>query len=1071
MNSFFKKWPYLSIAFIVITISYLNYIPGTYLTGWDNLHPELNLLLNNKRSLFSVWQEYQGLGLIGGLAYGSDLLRQIVLGVFSLFFPISFLRYLYTFSMLLLGGLGMLALLQKIFRENHEKNVISFVGALFYILNFGTVQTFYNSFEAFTAHFGFLPILILVFLNVLNKWDRKHFLIFLLLNIISISQAYVPTVFVVYLSILFFVFLGQLAKNKFKENFSKVLILFFSIFIINSFWLLPFIYFTKTHSQITVNSYMNQMSTEDIFMRNQKFGNLLDLARLRSFSFDYVDPDVNGKFDYLMKGWRSYLDNPFINVINYSLFAVILYGLYSGFRRKDKYYRSFLLLFIFAFTMLATDLIPFSWIVGLLRMVVPLFAQVFRVSFTKFGVLASFSYSIFFALGVMGIMSKFKERNNLKLEKLFPIIMMIFILAVSLPVFSGYLIYYRTRNNIPGEYFQLQNFFRDKSGNSRIGILPQYTYWGWGYYSWGYVGSGFLWYGLPQPTMDSAFDGYSSYNENYYWEISQAIYTSDRRRLEDILEKYQINWLVFDGNIINSSSLKSLGVDNIEDMLTASSKIKLVSIFGKIKVYKVNLVTTSKNYVFLADNLPVIGPKYEWNNYDSGYGEYGNYITENKEPRTKNSSDIYYPFRSLFTGRQQSELEFGVEDRGDYFLFSAQIPKNMVGGKLELPEIDKDSVTEISRTDLSKTTVKYPSVFLDGALVRTEISSSSASINLPYITSGKLEVVVPRIKGFYSYTSSPDDLFNQPVKNCDLFNNGVMKHDKTKIGNEDVLKLTSIGSSNCLDFDFPYLTQRVGYLVTVKSKWEEGKSLLFSVINKNSQRADLETYLPKASKTQSFKDTNKLTTSYFIIPPMEYYGEGYTLHLDNISIGRVKTVNELGKITLNPIPYDFLTAIKIVKNQESRIKNQGSLNITQVDHPNPSYYQITVSNETMKQLDNGTMILSQSYDEGWHAYEITNDWLVDSWYMKLLIPLFGKEMKDHVLVNNWENGWLLEDAKLQSFKDTKNQNSTIAIVYLPQYLEYLGFVLFGGFIIFLILYKPKPTKTETIFHNGEKLLQ
>jgi hypothetical protein len=45
------------------------------------------------------------------------------------------------------------------------------------------------------------------------------------------------------------------------------------------------------------------------------------------------------------------------------------------------------------------------------------------------------------------------------------------------------------------------------------------------------------------------------------------------------------------------------------------------------------------------------------------------------------------------------------------------------------------------------------------------------------------------------------------------------------------------------------------------------------------------------------------------------------------------------------------------------------------------------------------------------------------------------------MVNNWENGWLLNNPQLVT------PNAHYIIVYLPQYLEYLGFVLLGITIV------------------------
>jgi hypothetical protein len=41
----------------------------------------------------------------------------------------------------------------------------------------------------------------------------------------------------------------------------------------------------------------------------------------------------------------------------------------------------------------------------------------------------------------------------------------------------------------------------------------------------------------------------------------------------------------------------------------------------------------------------------------------------------------------------------------------------------------------------------------------------------------------------------------------------------------------------------------------------------------------------------------------------------------------------------------------------------------------------------------------------------------------------------HVQINNWENGWIL------SHEEFRNKNQELILIYLPQYLEYLGFLI------------------------------
>ena len=101
-----KYLPNAVIFLTVLVLGVVNFTPGTYLTGWDNLHPEFNFLLNIKRSLFAVWQEYQGLGLLGGMGHAADLPRQIFLYILSIFMPDMYVRYFWTMLTLFLGGLG-----------------------------------------------------------------------------------------------------------------------------------------------------------------------------------------------------------------------------------------------------------------------------------------------------------------------------------------------------------------------------------------------------------------------------------------------------------------------------------------------------------------------------------------------------------------------------------------------------------------------------------------------------------------------------------------------------------------------------------------------------------------------------------------------------------------------------------------------------------------------------------------------------------------------------------------------------------------------------------------------------
>ena len=876
------------------------------------------------------------------------------------------------------------------------------------------------------------------------------------------------------------IFLSELFKKNKVQRLKKILVLVFATFIINAYWLLPFLYFTATSSSVVSAAKENYMATDDIYLRNKEFGTIPNVALIKGFWFKFVDYGANRELNYMIDPWLRYSASPIILLSGYFFFFLILLGLLSQSKKRSEFSYSLILLFMLPFSMLLTDTFPFSELNNVVRSYIPLFSQVFRVPFTKFAILASLTYSILFAFGVgslVSIMEKYYKRASLII---LPILVLIFIYA--LPIFQGKLFYDNVKLKIPDEYFETFKYFSNKGNTGRIANFPQASYWGWNHYSWGGRGSGFIWYGIENPILDRAFDGYSTSDENYYWEISQAIYSGNQEMFEKSLDKYQILWLLVDDSVISFSSQKEIYFNKLDEMIGKSQKITPSAVFGKIRIYRVLLTSEPKNLVFLSNSLVNIGPQYKWNNYDKAYEEYGNYISDNRQQITDNKTnnsndlkpitynlqpDVYYPFRSLFTGRKQEELEFGVEDLGTYFSFKTKIPKSMEGAKLVIPKFGNE-VFNVGEINLDNIVSKDPQVFLDGEVIQNppplhlagimasppevdqpatpEVKiSSEVSLTLPYIKEGNLEVRVPKVGGLYSYDSNVTfDVFENVPKTCDQFNKGLLTQETVIENNTKLLKLTSVGSSNCLDMDLGNLAQRYGYLVTVESKNVEGKSLLISVINKNSQRSDLETYLPKKPLTYNLKPN----TSFFILPPMEPDAIGYTLHFDNISIGRVKTVNELGRITVNPIPYKFLTSLKIVTDL-SAFKGQTLKGDIKVDHPNPSFYKVDLSADSTL-TPNTYMVLSQSFDKGWKAYEISCQLSVVSCQLKKLFPfIFFKEIKDHVLVNNWENGWDLSSTSYNL------QPVTIIIVYLPQYLEYLGFSLLVIFLGFLFLTREK----------------
>jgi hypothetical protein len=971
------------LSLVVVIIIGFNYQGGSWLSGWDNLHPEMGLNFNLKRAFFGVWQEYQGLGLLAGMGHSADLIRQICLRLMAVFVPVNCLRYGYVFLMLWLGTLGCYFLLRYLLKASLKTGWLAAIGAGYYLLNLATIQIFYTPYEAFVTHYGFLPWLVLVLIRYLDKPNQRNLISLGLVNLLGVAQFYVPTMFLVYLIVLGLVILTKL-KAAGRSMLAKGIKSLGIILLLNAFWLLPFLYFSLRNIQVPLASQSNYLSSETMKLKNKQFGRWQDVAWLKSYWLDYVEQS-NGEYQYLAGVWRDHLNQSSVVIGGWILFGGIILGIIYAWRKRPKYWLSFVCLWGLSWLILANDTPPFSWIDWFWRRI-PVLDQAFRSPFTKFGNLVALVNAVLLAWGLT-LIRDWLNRAGKRLGQIgtasLGVILATVLVLFCWPVFKGKLIDSNLRSEIPKEYFELFEFFRQQDKNQRITNLPQPSLWGWTYYSWGMRGSGFLWYGIEQPIMDRAFDVWSGDNENFYWQISQAIQAEDKDLFKAVLAKYQLNWLVVDENIRGGSSYKSLSLEEIEEMLGQQETARMVKQLGKIKVYQLEQEKV-KDFVTVLDNLPQIGPQSVWNNQDQAYLDYGDYVISSKP-------EVYYPFRSLFTGRQQEELEFKVEDQGQSLVFSASAPETLAGYSLILPDLRPEEKQGWTKT-LEPVALKGPDVTWDKDSLTVRLAKQS---------------------GYFSYDSGINrESFSLQPESCNPFNTGKMEREIVTSEGQIWLNFKSQGSSNCLGINLPQLSHQLGYLVKIKAKYIKGKTLLFYVLNQESDSRVIETQLPKTEGE-----------FYFIIPPLAEDGLGYSLNFDNISIGREETINELGRVELAPIPYSFLKEIKLVKEAVEPAIAWDKTEF-KVSHPNPSYYQIELakpSNET------STLVLSQSYDEGWLAWEGK--------------PFIGKRLKNHVLVNNWANGWSL--AGVQADK--------IYLCYWPQGLEYLGFAILGFSGLWLLL--------------------
>lgn len=1101
--------PFVIFNLIFLVILFVNFPVDKWFIGWDALNPEFNFLLNFKKAIFASWQENYGVGLTGGHGFAATLPHTIITFLFSLVLPQVAIRPAFTFLCLYLGGLGMFFLLKEVVKEVREireikTNWIALFSSLFYMFNLGTIQMFYVQLETFIVHFASLPWLFWITIKVLQERSKTNLILFFFINFFATTQGFIPSLFVVYSASLIVFFLVYIFSQENRiaaiKNCSFILIL---TFLINSYWLLPLAYYQFGQNSVFLESYNNLTSTRHFIDLNQKYGDFKNVAILKGYLFDSYELG-----DYILKPYISHLEKLPVLIIAYSLFVLSLFGLiYSFIRIHNWIVKGLAFVFLLFFICLATDFPPFSFLTSLLQHLSPTYVQAFRTAFTKFSIGVSFSYSIFLGIGLLVILKYLKPRKYIFLTC---ILFCIGLFYYSIPSFSGNFLYKKLLLKMPQAYFEIMDFFKDKE-DGRIADFPQDCAEGWFTYKWGYFGSGFYWYGVKQPFMARTFDVWSNYNENYYWEITQALKEENYAKIDSLFQKYDIRWILFDPNFIYCRSQRGIFTsNNLLEYLSSSPKYQLIKKFDKEVISPIFLFQNNAyrvdSDISLKTNLPNVFPIYKFNDNDLAYYQKEDYISSSQE-----TIDAYYPFRSLLSKRRAEENDFGIENKENFLVLKNKLPSNFKNYVLEInkysnlekgvavniqiqnaslntyvakalpqfPQVYLDNIkifdlnTEIELGRFESSSIDEIKVFLDGEEVKREgaiykgffyfglenkveitqgnslslkwigendnryqdVINKEFSLIIPSYQNGILEVLIPKINdnklhGIKYFA----DLDKLTIKSC----NGLVYSERNKYetsqknGNE-FIRFISQDSGQCVVLQANNLLTNSGYLVETRVKNISGNSLKFSVLNKS--RFIIDSYLSK--------ENSSMHSFYYLIPPTFKSEIGYDFNFDNSSENNNLTINDFYGIGIWEIPYNFLKTLEfsVLTNKSFGVESKAKF---EVEHPNETFYAIKFND---KVEESTLLILSQGYDQGWKAYEVKHETLNVKRLLNTYLPfVFGRELKEHVLVNNWANGWFLNNNYTLDAK-----RYTLVIIFWPQYLEFIGFGLLIMCLVYLLV--------------------
>ncbi len=643
-SKFLKIFLPLVLASIAIFLCFRNYTPGTYLIGWDSMHPEFNFSLNASRMLSHVWGSEMGVGAISAHSDMSDMPRVLILWLASLAIPASFIRYFYIFSCLIIGPLGVYFFLKYVLEKEKDSPWIypaAFLGGLFYLLNLGTVQNFYVPLEMFTVAFAGLPWFTFFGFKFLREGRKKNILLFSLASIFISPMAYAATqAYAIYFGLfLFFLSFAFFSSSK-KLKLRRLLILGSVTLVLNVYWVLPNVYSVVQQSLTISNANINRLFSQESFLRNADYGNLANVAVQKSFLFSWRNFDFqNGEFKDLMGAWNNHLETPAISTLGYVLAFISVLGLIAALIKREKVGLSFILPLLLCAFFLFNINPPFGQIYQYLYSHFGVFREGFRTPFTKFSVLFEFILAFYFGYFWFKVLAL--RDSPLKVirvitvfgETLLTVIASGALIYFSLPAFSGELVGKNVRVAFPTEYGELFDWFAEHS-EGRVALMPESSKYGWEYRNWGYEGSGFLTYGIKNPIFYRDFDRWNSANEDFYNQSAFALYADDDQTFVNTLEKYQVKYLLLDESITNAGA--SDDVLRIPQIKEIAEKYKMAKAaeFGFLTVYDTGF---GKDQILAPESYSKVAADLSYSLLDPIYKEFGDYLEGEK----------VYPFINL----------------------------------------------------------------------------------------------------------------------------------------------------------------------------------------------------------------------------------------------------------------------------------------------------------------------------------------------------------------------------------------------------------------------------------------
>jgi hypothetical protein len=483
------------------------------------------------------------------------------------------------------SGLSMFYLLSKILPN--YRPIAFILASIFYSTNVYAISVPFFSFYYFCMLlYIFTPLLLANLISIFTSDDFRYYIYAIILFIFNLSSLANPAHLIVEILAIvicgIYYILSYGNRVKILIRFTIYMSLFF---LINAFWLLPliFMYITGSYPYLEATKIRADVGLIKMF---EKYSTILNAFRMVNWPWYYIEP-VNNNIYYRFRTMFEYygLYNTYLFIPS---FILGLSTLFMRKRRKELFFPFFAIISIILINGPAKPFRSYY----LLSKIIPLYYKAGVDPYGKYGTFLSISYSV--SLGsFIYYMESYWARSNLRKLILICILSILF-LPLALPFIYVLIGPSYANINIPESYFNVSRIINSANGDFRVLDLPPPDFSsGFRYYRWGYFGQSIFWQFINKPLLDPSFTVFGS--TSTLEEIYSALYTENLTKFKELLNQYNIGYVVY-----HKDSTKA--EEKIEQMLNNILQIEFES--KELRLYRnININLENSTYISISTGI------------------------------------------------------------------------------------------------------------------------------------------------------------------------------------------------------------------------------------------------------------------------------------------------------------------------------------------------------------------------------------------------------------------------------------------------------------------------------------